>query len=500
MKDFLSILLISFTVQINNAQTDTIDYFGQTSPGDSAVIFAPGIISLPGRNEINITFSPDGSEVYYSAVNSDGSDEGVYYKKRVNKTWTEQVKEPIFDGFRFPRFSAGGNKLYFTKYNNDNTVSHIWGSERTTGGWSSPQILAAPVNSTASDAGYTETADSIIYISSTRPGGFGNGDIWCIRPMSGQAENLGSFVNSAAGDYDPCIARDGSYLIFGSERPGGYGNQDLYVSFKKGNQGWTKPVNMEACGAGINLAQYSAIEPSLSPDGKYLFFNRHNWTGVTPDIYWVSTNVIDKLKKIVFAPKLSRQIPDINIKTDSALNYIIPENTFSCEYGVETLKYEAALSNGSPLPLWPNFDPETRRLWGAPTQAGTDTIKITATNIDTVSASCTFRITVTDLTGIEEDNNHLPHELKLSQNYPNPFNPSTVISYHLSAFSNVKLTIYNVLGQKIKTLVNSFQSVGEHSIVWDATDEKNNPVSSGMYFYSLSTSERSVQKKMLLVR
>ena len=151
MKDFLSILLISFTVQINNAQTDTIDYFGQTSPGDSAVIFAPGIISLPGRNEINITFSPDGSEVYYSAVNSDGSDEGVYYKKRVNKTWTEQVKEPIFDGFRFPRFSAGGNKLYFTKYNNDNTVSHIWGSERTTGAWSpflhvevrSPDVFAA---------------------------------------------------------------------------------------------------------------------------------------------------------------------------------------------------------------------------------------------------------------------------------------------------------------------------------------------------------------------
>jgi uncharacterized repeat protein (TIGR03803 family) len=89
---------------------------------------------------------------------------------------------------------------------------------------------------------------------------------------------------------------------------------------------------------------------------------------------------------------------------------------------------------------------------------------------------------------------------QLSQNYPNPFNPSTVISYQLPAFSNVKLSIYNMLGQKIKTLVNGFQNAGEHSLVWDATDEKNNPVSSGMYFYSLVTNEMSLQKKMVLVR
>jgi uncharacterized protein (TIGR02145 family) len=105
-------------------------------------------------------------------------------------------------------------------------------------------------------------------------------------------------------------------------------------------------------------------------------------------------------------------------------------------------------------------------------------------------------------TGVDDPTNRkqIPGEMKLNQNYPNPFNPSTVISYQLPAFSNVKLTIYNLLGQKIKTLVNSFQNAGEHSLVWDATDEKNNPVSSGIYFYSLVTNGIRLQKKMIMVR
>jgi hypothetical protein len=88
----------------------------------------------------------------------------------------------------------------------------------------------------------------------------------------------------------------------------------------------------------------------------------------------------------------------------------------------------------------------------------------------------------------------------LSQNYPNPFNPSTVISYQLSVGCVVKLSIYNMLGQKIKTLVNSFQSAGEHSITWDAMDAGNNQMSSGVYFYKLESNQQTLQKKMLLVR
>ncbi|MFH0735848.1 MAG: FISUMP domain-containing protein [bacterium] len=103
---------------------------------------------------------------------------------------------------------------------------------------------------------------------------------------------------------------------------------------------------------------------------------------------------------------------------------------------------------------------------------------------------------------VDDSNNgkHIPDEIKLNQNYPNPFNPSTNIQYSLSKPSQVKLSIYNMLGQKIKTLVDSFQNGSSYSIVWDATDDKNNPVCSGAYFYRLESSNTYVQKKMLVVR
>jgi hypothetical protein len=104
------------------------------------------------------------------------------------------------------------------------------------------------------------------------------------------------------------------------------------------------------------------------------------------------------------------------------------------------------------------------------------------------------------ITGVAENTADIPTEFSLKQNYPNPFNPTTVISYRLPAFSSVKLTVYNVLGHRIKTLVNSFQNAGEHSLVWDATDERNNPISSGIYFYKFETNDHILQKKMILLR
>ena len=89
---------------------------------------------------------------------------------------------------------------------------------------------------------------------------------------------------------------------------------------------------------------------------------------------------------------------------------------------------------------------------------------------------------------------------RLFQNYPNPFNPTTVISYRVPTFGNVKLVVYNLLGQKIKTLVDSYKSAGEHSVVWNATNDMDAPVPSGMYVYRLEIEELIIQKKMALIR
>jgi endo-1,4-beta-xylanase len=94
----------------------------------------------------------------------------------------------------------------------------------------------------------------------------------------------------------------------------------------------------------------------------------------------------------------------------------------------------------------------------------------------------------------------VPLEFSLKQNYPNPFNPATTIRYTLGKSGKVKLIIYSVLGTQVRTLVDDFEQGGEHAVVWDARDNQQRAVASGIYFYRLVTAEQSMQKKMLLVR
>ena len=144
---------------------------------------------------------------------------------------------------------------------------------------------------------YSETNSGIVYIDSRRTGGTGI-DIWCIRKMSDEtlhAENLGSTINSTDWDFNPCIAPDESYLIFASDRFGRKGLSRLYVSFNKGNGEWTEPVDLNSNGALVNSDEANQGGPSLSPDGKYLFFFRHV-DETEMDVYWVSTKVIDVIK------------------------------------------------------------------------------------------------------------------------------------------------------------------------------------------------------------
>jgi hypothetical protein len=88
----------------------------------------------------------------------------------------------------------------------------------------------------------------------------------------------------------------------------------------------------------------------------------------------------------------------------------------------------------------------------------------------------------------------------LGQNYPNPFNPATTISYSLIADGNVELCVFNTKGQKVKTLVNGSTVAGEHSVQWNGTDDSNAKVSSGLYFYRLKTAEKTINRKMVLLK
>ena len=94
----------------------------------------------------------------------------------------------------------------------------------------------------------------------------------------------------------------------------------------------------------------------------------------------------------------------------------------------------------------------------------------------------------------------LPSVYQLEQNHPNPFNPQTVISYTLPRTGQVSLSIYNLLGQQITTLIDQIQSAGNHSLTWDGIDREGKPVASGVYFYRLRSGDFAQTKKMLLLK
>jgi len=116
------------------------------------------------------------------------------------------------------------------------------------------------------------------------------------------------------------------------------------------------------------------------------------------------------------------------------------------------------------------------------------------------NAYTTSPYTISQFTSVEEEVVATPKAFTLFQNYPNPFNPQTIIEYVLPKDTYVKLTIYNILGQKVKTLVDEYQSAGRKYINWNGKDEKGNGVASGIYFYKIQTKEFTQVKKMAIIK
>ncbi len=99
-----------------------------------------------------------------------------------------------------------------------------------------------------------------------------------------------------------------------------------------------------------------------------------------------------------------------------------------------------------------------------------------------------------------QDNQYLPDKFALAQNYPNPFNPTTTIQFELPVKSSVVLSIYNILGQNITTLIDRVLSAGSHTVVWDGANSDGDRVASGVYFYRLTTETNSDVRKMVLTK
>ena len=120
--------------------------------------------------------------------------------------------------------------------------------------------------------------------------------------------------------------------------------------------------------------------------------------------------------------------------------------------------------------------------------------------VDTTQSGDVWSITLDASDVLSVDGEILPTVFALHQNYPNPFNPTTKIRYDLPKDAMVSITIYDVMGRWVKSLVNSKQTAGYRSIQWNATNSFGEPVSAGMYIYMIQAGQFTQTKKMVLLK
>lgn len=152
--------------------------------------------------------------------------------------------------------------------------------------------------------------------------------------------------------------------------------------------------------------------------------------------------------------------------------------------------------------LW-NFGDGTTSAEQSPTHVftaiNTYTVTLTVTDNGNATATTTQNVQITNMVGIAAEA-ALPEKFALSQNFPNPFNPSTTISYALPKKTQVRLTIYNMLGKEIRTLVNRTEDAGYKSVVWDGLDQRGQLISTGVYIYKIQAGEFTHTRKMIFMK
>jgi hypothetical protein len=134
-------------------------------------------------------------------------------------------------------------------------------------------------------------------------------------------------------------------------------------------------------------------------------------------------------------------------------------------------------------------------------EPGTLTGNVVLSSNDPDNSIITIPVTfVIDPLGIDDNVSGLPKEFALSQNYPNPFNPTTEIKFAVPAQSRVRLEVFNLLGQRVRTLVDAEVEPGYKSVTWDGTNDSGAQLSSGAYFYILKVDGAALSKKMTMIK
>ena len=259
-------------------------YLGQQPPGITPEIFAPGVVSTKEYLEIGCTWSADGKEFYFVRQSDQGG--RLLCSRWLDTGWTrpeelEHFKK--FPGFE-PFISVDGKTFFYTKFTpadqkKQAPTINIWRMSKNGMEFGEPEVCVPGMFNSVSRSGN-------IYVTDVP----GNPDRICVYKNDngkyGAKEYPAGGVNLPVPGAHPCIAADESFIIFDSKRTADPENADLYVCFKQQDGNWSEAYSL---GSTVNT-KWNDICPSLSPDGKYLFYMSK------ADIYWVSTKIVDDLK------------------------------------------------------------------------------------------------------------------------------------------------------------------------------------------------------------
>jgi predicted alpha/beta superfamily hydrolase len=282
-------------------------YLGQTPPSMTARLFAGGeLVQTAGgeKRSFNLAFSPDGTELFFSYYKgTDEQPEPEYEIKSfrtIGGTWIGPLTAS-FSGIHSDvdiNFSPDGEYLCFASDRRDPEGGglDIYYMRKEGEGWSVPVFAGPEVNSVAGEVYPSISEQGNLFFRSSRPGGYSDSDLYRAEWRDGEfvnVRNLGPQVNSPYGQSNSFVAADESYILFVSRRPDGGDVYQIYVSFQIGDNQWTEAVLL---GEEVNTPA-GAGAPTLSPDGKYLFFKRRD--GEERGLYWISTRIIDEVRREV---------------------------------------------------------------------------------------------------------------------------------------------------------------------------------------------------------
>ena len=258
-------------------------YFGQQVPGLQAQPFAPGLISLEGRYEFALSFSPGGDELLFKQQIPEKL-VSVLHSRVDEGAWTEPVSVQLSGGVRREEmeafFAPDGRRIFFAPYDEGMDV-RIWSLEVGPDGWTDPRELPAPVADdpafypTVSNRGtlyYTNLAARKIYRAELEA------------RSVGRVEEAGLEFGGHA-----FISPDERFVLVDARQPDSPGGSDIYVAFKSADGTWGRPHRL---GTEVNSG-FDETCPSLSADGRYLFFSRYNEPGEVSDLYWIDSAVVE---------------------------------------------------------------------------------------------------------------------------------------------------------------------------------------------------------------